>query len=70
MQRDIGNIERIQRRATKMCRDMRKYEYEARLKKADLISLEMRRLRADLLEVYKIMQFGGCKSRRVVCVKI
>lgn len=55
LQKDIDNIESIQRRATKMCSDLRNCEYETRLKKADLMSLEIRRLRADLIEVFKII---------------
>ena len=38
-----------------MMREVEEEEYEQRLKKTKLMSLEMRRLRSDLIEVYKIM---------------
>ena len=55
LQQDINNIEGVQRRMTKMMREVEEEEYEQRLKKTKLMSLEMRRLRSDLIEVYKIM---------------
>ena len=39
-----------------MKREVEEEEYEQRLKKTKLMSLEMRRLRSDLIEVYKIME--------------
>src|ERR1700721_2849387 len=53
--KDINLLERVQKRATRMieeCKDMR---YEDRLKELRLTTLETRRVRADLLEVYKIV---------------
>jgi len=47
--------ERIQRRFTKMIPPVRNLPYETRLKKLGLWSLEHRRVRADLIEVYKII---------------
>jgi len=55
-QKDIDRIERVQRRATKMIRGLESDSYNQRLIKTGLISLEMRRLRADLIEVFKIMK--------------
>ena len=55
LQRDINNIEKIQRRATKMIRGLENLPYERRLQEVNLISLERRRLRADLIQVFKIM---------------
>ena len=55
LQQYINNIEGVQRRMTKMMREVEEEEYEQRLKKTKLMSLEMRRLRSDLIEVYKIM---------------
>ena len=55
-QKDIDRIERIQKRATRMIKGLENDPYEIRLKKTGLISLEMRRLRADLIEVFKIMK--------------
>lgn len=54
-QKDIDNIEKVQRRATKLIPELKDMVYEDRLKETKLISLEMRRLRADLLEVFKIV---------------
>ena len=55
LQQDINNIEGIKRRMTNMMREVEEEEYEQRMKKTKLMSLEMRRLRSDLIEVYKIM---------------
>ena len=52
---NIDNIERVQRRATRMIECLRSDSYQERLNKTGLISLEMRRLRADLIEVFKIL---------------
>ena len=47
---------------TKMMREVEEEEYEQRMKKTKLMSLEMRRLRSDLIEVYKVMHnFKGLK---------
>ena len=54
-QKDIDNLERVQRRMTKMINGMGEDEYSVRLSKTKLLSLEMRRLRSDLIEVFKIM---------------
>ena len=47
--------EQVQRRMTKMINGMGEDEYSVRLSKMKLLSLEMRRLRSDLIEVFKIM---------------
>ena len=52
---DIDVIERVQRRATRMINDCRGLEYPERLKLLRLTILETRRMRADLLEVFKII---------------
>ncbi len=54
-QKDIDNIEKVQRRALQMINGLERMSYESRLEKAGLMTLETRRLRADLLEVFKIM---------------
>ena len=62
LQQDINNIEGVQRRMTNMMREVEEEEYEQRMKKTNLMSLEMRRLRSDLIEVHKIMHnFEGLK---------
>src|SRR5215469_955813 len=53
--KDIGKIERVQRRATKMIPELRGKPYAQRLKDLDIHSLETRRLRGRLIEVFKIL---------------
>ena len=55
LQKDIDNTEKVQRRATKMIPELSSLSYDERLERTGLISLEMRRLRADLIEVFKIV---------------
>ena len=53
--KDMITIENVQRRATKLVTSIKHLSYQERLKKWGLPSLEYRRERADLIEVYKIM---------------
>ena len=53
--KDIGTLERIQRKATKMIPELRDISYEERLKECGLTTLETRRLRGDQIEVFKIL---------------
>ena len=53
--KDKELIERVQRRFTRMIPDLKNLSYEQRLAKTKLWSLEDRRTRADLIEVYKII---------------
>ena len=48
-------VEDVQRRATKMLGHLKNLSYPDRLKKLKLPSLEHRRLRGDMIEVYKYM---------------
>ena len=51
---DIDRLEAIQRRMTKMISGIRNLDYKERLERLQLVhSLERRRLRGDLIEVYK-----------------
>ena len=56
LKKDILSIEKVQRRVTKTIPSISALTYEERLKRTGLISLENRRLRADLLEVFKILK--------------
>ena len=51
--RDIDKIEKVQRRATKFVPELKHLSYEERLKAMKLPSLQYRRKRGDLIEVYK-----------------
>ena len=55
MQQDVDNIERVQKRAINMISNLTSTNYNDKLKETKLMSLETRRLRADLIEVYKIL---------------
>ena len=52
----MDSIEKVQRRMTKMIPELSQLNYEERLCRTNLLSLEMRRLRADLFEVFKIVK--------------
>jgi hypothetical protein len=55
-QKDIDLIEGVQRRATKLISDLKDKSYENRLRILNLTTLETRRLRGDLIEVFKIFK--------------
>ena len=55
LQMDIDKIERVQRRATRIPFGFEKLEYEERLKIISLTTLKERRLRSDLIEMYKVI---------------
>ncbi len=54
--KDIEEIEKVQRRATKLVHGLQNLEYEERLRRLDLPSLSFRRLRGDMIETFKIMK--------------
>lgn len=56
LQKDICAIERIQHRATKMIKEIKALTYEERLTATGLTTLEERRNRGDLIEVFKIIK--------------
>ena len=51
-QKHVDQTEKVQRLSTKMTRDLASLPYDQR---KNLLSLEMRRQRVDLVEVYKII---------------
>ena len=55
-QKDVDNLEKIQRRANSVMEDLRGMEYEERLRQTRLVTLEARRTRGDIIEVFKIMK--------------
>ena len=54
--KDIDAIERVQRRATRSIPGLGRLSYKERLKETGLYSLERRRLRGDMIEMFKIMK--------------
>ena len=54
--KDIEKLEKVQRRATKMIEECRGKSYEERIQILGLTTLETRRVRADMLEVFKILK--------------
>ncbi|KAL7630702.1 UNVERIFIED_CONTAM: hypothetical protein RMT77_019088 [Armadillidium vulgare] len=55
LKKDIDKIERIQKRATKLIPELRGKSYVQRLRELDIHSLETRRLKGKLIEVFKIL---------------
>jgi hypothetical protein len=56
--KDVDILERVQQRMTRMVEGCGDLSYEERLARIGLTTLETRRVRADLIEVYKIVK--GC----------
>ena len=55
LEKDCWLLERVQKRATKMIRGMENMHYEDRLRLLNMYSLKYRRLRGDLIEVFKFV---------------
>jgi ribonuclease P/MRP protein subunit RPP40 len=63
LQKDIDLLERVQRRVTRMVLSCKGLCYEDRLQQLNLTTLETRRMRSDLIEVFKITGgFEGVKE--------
>ena len=53
LQKNINSIENVQIRATKLVDGMKDLDYEERLKKCNLTTLLFRRMRGDMIEMWK-----------------
>ncbi len=59
-----GHLEKVQRRATKMIKECAEKTYEERNEIGGLPTLECRKTRADLIEVFKILKsYEGIEER-------
>ena len=52
---DVALVESVQRKATKWAPSLRHLQYCDRLKRLNLPSLEFRRLRCDLIQIFKLI---------------
>ena len=55
LKKDINIFERVQRRATKLIHEIKNISYKERLLKLGLPTLEYRRQRYDMIQVFKIL---------------
>ena len=55
LRKDIDRLEKVQRRATKIIPTLADLPYADRLRELNLPTLSYRRLRGDMIQVYKIM---------------
>ncbi len=55
MKKHVKKVERLQRLATRMIPGFKELDYEERLRKLGLTTLEERRTRGDMITMYKLV---------------
>ena len=60
LEKDVGCLKRVQKRATKMVHGLKDLKYEARLKRLGFCSLWRRWLQWDLIETFNILTGREC----------
>lgn len=64
--KDIEQIERVQRRITRLPQELKNLSYEERLLRLNLTTLRDRRIRGDLIETHKILNgYYACNLRDI-----
>ncbi|BHF72201.1 hypothetical protein SprV_0401526500 [Sparganum proliferum] len=58
--KDLGILEKVQRRATKLVSGQWSLPYETRLANLDLFPLSYRQVRGDLIQAFRIVRNQGC----------
>jgi len=56
LRKDVACLEKVQRRAAKLVRGLKDKSYEDRLRILGITSLEERRNRGDLIQVFRIVK--------------
>ena len=69
LKRDVELLDRIIRRATKMVRELRHLPYEQRMKSTDMLDFTRRRMKADLVLVYRILSDSQHPLRSMFIVR-
>ena len=59
-------LENVQRRATKLVPNLKNLTYSERLKKLNLPTLKYRRIRGDMINVYKILNSNNADSNKLL----
>ena len=54
LEKDVNELEKVQRRATKLIPELHDLDYKERLNSLQLTDLSTRRLRGDLIQMYKV----------------
>lgn len=62
LKKDIESIERVQHRATKLITGISSLSYEERLEKLNMFTLERRRTRGDLIQLFKLIKQGDTEG--------